>query len=81
MPLSQFQGFSCIAEATVKGQWGHTITSPGHGLVSSRARLGALEVDWMNVASPQATTFTVERPAGDILASVPAGLSLASSEP
>lgn len=38
MPLSQFQGFSCLAKATVKGQWGHTIPSAGHGLVSSGAQ-------------------------------------------
>ena len=47
----------------------------------SVVELGALEVDWMNAAGPHATTSTVERPAGDILASVPAGLSLAASGP
>lgn len=35
MLLSQFQGFSYTAEPTIKGQWGHTIMSAGHGLVSS----------------------------------------------
>lgn len=44
----------------------------------SVVELRALEVDWMNAAGPQATTFNVERPAGDILASIPAGLSLAA---
>lgn len=83
MPLSQFQGFSCLAKATVKGQWGHTIPSASLPLVMawSVVKLRALEVDWMNAAGSQATTFDVERPAGDILASIPAGLSLAASGP
>lgn len=34
MTLSQSHGFFYTAGPTTKGQWGHTITSAGHGLVN-----------------------------------------------